>query len=700
MAVSAASILASSCVSDSPFVNEGEGTLRMKMVVNSTVTRAESNQNELAEKCIVKIYSPAGLIYKYEGLDNLPPSLGLKTGSYKATATTGDSLPASFESKYFKALQPFDIEKGNVTNVVLNCKIANVVASVEPAENLEGKLCNYTVTIANTKGSLAFTQHNVATAHGYYMQPDGDTSLTWTIDGENADGQKFTKSGTITNVKPAHEYVLKLSYNPTVSDPTGGAFITVTVNEEEILVEDEITIYGAPVLEGVGFDINAPLAGSAGTFSDKTIKAFAFKGYKEFMVTLSSASDFGLPTSSFNIFNITDEAAAQLKSSGINWQFYEKPNLDQVNGFITFPASMFNSLHNGEHYIKFDVTDTNGRQRSITWPITVSDAKVVPQEVDQTSITAYTALLRGTIVKDDVTSFGFEYRPLGSQTWTYADAMATRASGEYTLRITNLSPATTYEFRCVADGVANTKTLTFTTEAIFVIPNAGFESWATNSKGAYIPGASASPTFWDSGNHGSITMNKNITLPSSQLMHGGSNSAQLNSQFVGITSTIGKFAAGNIFAGTYDGTDGTDGILTFGRPFNGTHPVKLTGWANYRPATVAYTSSGATLQKGQSDEAQIYVALTTKTYEIRTKTKQLFNKNDEGVLAYGEIVWTGNFAPDGQMQQFEITLVPRSGYLAAKPAYIVIVASASREGDYFTGGPSVLYLDDLELVYE
>ena len=35
-----------------------------------------------------------------------------------------------------------------------------------------------------------------------------------------------------------------------------------------------------------------------------------------------------------------------------------------------------------------------------------------------------------------------------------------------------------------------------------------------------------------------------------------------------------------------------------------------------------------------------------------------------------------------------------------KPSYIILVASASKGGDYFTGGPSVMYIDDFELIYD
>jgi hypothetical protein len=195
-------------------------------------------------------------------------------------------------------------------------------------------------------------------------------------------------------------------------------------------------------------------------------------------------------------------------------------------------------------------------------------------------------------------------------------------------------------------------------------------------------------------------MSINLTTPAEDILHAGTYSIKMASQFVGLGGIAGKFAAGNVFAGEYLGTDGTDGILSFGREFNGSHPVKLRGWAHYRPATV--TDAGGGVSVGDLDQGQIYVALTTQKYEIRTKKseRKLFDPTDSGVLAYGEIVFTGNYGADGSMQQFEITLTPRDGYYTSKPAYVVLVASASRYGDYFAGGNSVMYLDDLEFVYE
>ncbi len=69
-------------------------------------------------------------------------------------------------------------------------------------------------------------------------------------------------------------------------------------------------------------------------------------------------------------------------------------------------------------------------------------------------------------------------------------------------------------------------------------------------------------------------------------------------------------------------------------------------------------------------------------------------------MAYGEHTMTANVGADGQLQMIEIPIEPRDGYRTSKPSVIVIVASASKFGDYFEGADSTLIIDDIELVYE
>ena len=142
--------LLSSCANEEPF-GDGDGCLNMKMVLNHTITRSgeDVTDQSLADKATVYISGAKGLMYKYKGVENVPASLALKSGSYVAEAWTGDSVSASFDKKFYRGYQNFDIRSGETTNVVLNCKIANVVASVAPSADFSAVVKDYKVTVGH-----------------------------------------------------------------------------------------------------------------------------------------------------------------------------------------------------------------------------------------------------------------------------------------------------------------------------------------------------------------------------------------------------------------------------------------------------------------------------------------------------------------------------------------------------------------------
>ena len=161
-----------------------------------------------------------------------------------------------------------------------------------------------------------------------------------------------------------------------------------------------------------------------------------------------------------------------------------------------------------------------------------------------------------------------------------------------------------------------------------------------------------------------------------------------------------KLAAGNIFTGSYVRTDGTNGVLSFGREFN-SFPSKLRINYKYTSATIDKVGDDSLENlKGRPDSCHIYIALTDwdAPLEIRTRPseRQLFNKNDSHVIAYAEYV---SGSSDAQYKQKDLVLDYR--YTNRTPKYILIVASASKYGDYFTGGVgSKLLIDNFELIYD
>ena len=97
------------------------------------------------------------------------------------------------------------------------------------------------------------------------------------------------------------------------------------------------------------------------------------------------------------------------------------------------------------------------------------------------------------------------------------------------------------------------------------------------------------------------------------------------------------------------------------------------------------------------------MALTTGTVEIHTKdTSTLFNPDGDYIVAYGQVTWEGtNFGEDNQLSLLEIPLEYKERAQTVRPTHLVIVAAASKYGDFYAGSDkSVMYLDDFELVYE
>lgn len=691
--------LASQSCSDDNFNFEGQGQLKLKMVINSEVTRAEVDDEQLAENCVVYISSEKGLIHKFKGLDNVPSDLWLKSGHYVGEAWTGDYVTASFDKKFYKAYEPFDIHEG-VNNIVLTCRIANVVASVNATAIPDELMSDWTVTVGNTRGALDFTDENASSAKGYFMMPNNDHSLTYVITGKNLFGQDFRKEGVIENVKPAHEYVLNLKRNPDGSvDDLGGAFITVVVDDTELLIEDEIMLHGAPQIAGLGVDISKTIGSSMGTFGDLNLSGVCYGEAKRFDLKFSDKAAFGTEYAEYNLVDLANTTVEELEGKGLTWSTVMEDEHTKMR--LHLPASLFNSLENGSYWIEVGMTDRDNRTTTRRINIEVSDAKVILEPVEEEDVTSYTATLTLAILQDDVTGFGMRYRAQGTADWTEATATRSTTRNFY---LTGLRPGTTYEAQAFCDGYVNNEIVVFTTEPTFAVPNAGFEDWSTTDvlvSGTPFPGTDYSTTFWDTGNHGSMTMKKAITFGSDVMKHSGNLSACLQSQFVGI-GTIGKFAAGNIFSGKYESTNGTKGgRLTLGKPMSRCHPTSLTAYVNYRPGTVEYASTGAGLSKGDMDQGTVYVAILseTKFLDNSADPKILFSPSEDIVLAYGEKVFSSNFGADNTLEKITVPIVWRNKSYKGQ-YYILIMAASSRYGDYFTGGNSTMYIDDLELIYE
>lgn len=712
IAVAAIGAVAAGC-SEETYDLAGEGTVKLSARISSDVTvvsRADT-EAELSEKCILWISNSGGAVRKYQGLNNLPAEgITLRADRYVAEAWTGDSVSASFYSKYYKGREEFTVEASKTSSIEMVCKIANTVASVDYDPNIDDVLTDYSLTIGHTRGQLTFEGRD--DRKGYFMMPSGQTALTYTFTGKKADGSTFTHTGEIASVKPTTEYRMHIKAASDDSE-IGGGVISIVIDETEIVVNDVITIATAPQITGYGFDLSHTLNAEPGNVGRRSVWVLASTELQSVVLAADNLSSLlGISGNDVDFYLASDVVKDQIKTSGITTIAEYNPESGCGRMKISFESTLLNKLPAGTQVFTITARDKDGRTTSANMTINVSDAKIVLTPVAPDALTTYatSATISAEVVKDAENPW-LEYRRAGTTEWTKANTTVTsRAGATLTAVITGLTPGTVYEYRaCDTDGYTSPTPLTFTTEAAQQLENAGFEEWNTSSTPYLIYTGSM---YWDSGNHGSKTMGKNVTEPSSTVKHSGNYSAALKSQFVGV-GALGKFAAGNCFVGKYLATDGTDGVLGWGRPFT-SRPVKLHGWAKYEPVTIDCTTSGYTppadIVKGQMDKGIVYVALvdntkldpsTSSEFPVVVKTKkgnqQLFNKDASNVIAYGEMVWH-EATPGSDMVEFEIPLTYRR--TDVRPSYIIVTCSASKGGDYFAGGNgSTLYLDDFELIY-
>ncbi len=707
--------------SDEQTLLAGEGKMFLSTRVNSDVKVESRAVDDLAASTIVWISNSEGVVRKYNGISEVPvDGIKLMSGEYTIKAWAGDLKYASFDSRWFEGQETVTLAAGDKKSVEVVCKIANVVTSVKYAEGLSELISDYSVTVSHKGGSLTFEGDDVR--KGYFMMPEGVTTLDYVFNA-TSDGKPISLRGTIENVQPAHEYVLNILSQGTEADQNGAGFITIEIDDQMTEIADEVVITTPPAITGYGFDINTPVAGASGSITRKSVYVCAASPLTSVIVSgIEGEADIDLCKAA------SGELAA-LATKGISHEVTDVDGGQMMK--IIFDDVYLNTLPNRDepYVISFTATDQGRKTTRATLQLRISEAPAITNPVKAENIDYATAVLEGQVAKDGVESVGFEYRVKGSaQDWTYvaadAQARAAYAKGQtVTATVSGLEIETAYEYRMVSGTVESpaefkAEILEFATKETPQLPYADMEDWGTDTDKAAIPMTTGGEIFWDNGNHGSQTLGKNITNPSTAIKHGGTRSAELHSQFVGM-GIIGKFACGNLFIGKYIETIGTDGVIGFGRPLPFEIPtglkiksVKL--WVKYNPQPVSNSKDECDfLKQGDMDQGHIYVALFDGPdngdedannhgkygYVVRTKNQsRLFDKQAVNVCAYGERIFT-EATPGSGMVEVEIPFE----YYAGKgtPKMIAITCAASRYGDYFSGGRDTkMYIDDVKLVYE
>lgn len=701
------------CKEDRDIAGE-QGTLQLSVGMSDKITVASrtlssEEQTQLEQACKVRIYNETSLVRKYEGTDNVPSSIPLMSGTYSVRVTAGDSVAASFDQRFFEGNEEFTITKGQQSPVEVKCGIANTVLAFTWDESLKEAFkgdCQVTVTSAT--GELVYSSAN-AEAKGYFSLPADNRKLTCKFTATKLTGGTYEQTTELTDAQPATLYNMTCKYTATGQETTGGAWLTLSVDETPLSEETTtIGIKQRPVIvckdaDNIEYDLEQPMYLATNTKGTYYLIVSTSSPLKGALLQNDRFTEFGVPANSMDLMNLGGKDAS-VEASGIS---LHAPNAIMETGGtwkIQFSEELIAKMtaQEGQVTTTLTATDKNGKQRMVTWNIVVSNATVATTEAIPYEIWTSKATLHGKVTGTLAATPKFQYRVKGSgSSWTTVDADLTEST--FSKEITGLTPGTTYEYQAMDGTQASTVTCEFTTEIAAQFPNSGFESWSGDSP-MFVYG-SGEEMFWDSGNVGASTMGGNVTTPDETYKHGGKYSAKLKSQTI-----VTQFAAGNIFIGKYLKTEMQGltghGILGFGRSF-ASRPKSLHGYIRYESGVV--DKGGDKISNGEQDKGIIYIALTSgegESYDdgtqwsciVRTKSQKYFDKNADNIVAYGEKIWETSTEGDG-MIEFTIPLDYRK--LDVLPNRIVLVAAASQFGDYFQGSNnSKMWLDDMELIYE
>ena len=279
----------------------------------------------------------------------------------------------------------------------------------------------------------------------------------------------------------------------------------------------------------------------------------------------------------------------------------------------------------------------------------------------------------------------FLYKEQSAAAWLEVPAASVTINGSaMAAKITGLKPSTQYIVRAKL-GKDLGEEVEFATEATPTIENLSFDIWHNSGKNWY-PNAADGNSYWGTGNEGvtmvPVSKNANST-PVDDAIKG--KAARLET----ISVPLVNIAAGNLFTGKYK-TNLTDpaSSVTFGRPYAG-RPTRMTGFYKYTPFTIDVAKAPYTNMKGTMDMCHIYIRLEN----WGTATERPANPE---VIAYGELKSDKVVA---EYKEFNIPIAYNT--TTKKPTHVVLVATSSYLGEFFTGGiGSTLFVDEFKLLFD
>lgn len=641
-------------------------------------------------------------VYASEDFSSISERILLNAGVYRVVASAGEDVEAGFEAPLYRAEEDIDLQGGETKQIALICTQANVKVTVDYSEAIKRNFKDYSLLVENGKGNLLFEKDE--TRAGYLRVNEG--KLSWNLTLHNGQ-EEYHLNKTIPEVKARQYYHFTFDIREDGDAEEGALSFGVVVDTTlevykwtcEIALKEKFAIPEISRLDGGKMrEVYAVLDEARGADIALQVKAKAGMSNLSVVHHSDAVKALGVPER-FVLTGTTAEVKTAVNGAGITWT--PEDALDKQEAQIDF-SGLANRLPLGDYEFYVSVYDAACHLVNDTLRISViPDIDHIADEVNVMDVWAKFATIRGrwyTATRPE--GLALEYSADGNQ-WKQAPALTFNEEAKtFSASLTGLEPATTYYYRTTTtEGGASETTRQFTTERAEQVAYMNFDDWDKDGKAPMV-GILGQPVIWDSGNKGGAGMGYIPTYETSDAVRG--KAVEMKSLWAAV-----KFAAGNIYTGEFGGMDPegsiflgqkTDVLLNFGTPYE-CRPTTLSGYFKYAPKKISRTHSSYAHLKDKMDTCAIYIALCDWDKPFVARSRDLHYPNyatDPGVIAYGSFSTAETVS---EYTKFTIKLDYRD--TSRKPKYIVIVASASKYGDYFTGGEgSMLWIDEFELGFD
>lgn len=714
------------CSKDPAADATGEGSVRFDISMTQMTRSGETPDN-----VAIRIYRADGaLIRRYTALDELPSPLYLTAGDYSIRIEAGDPeanaafLYTTDEERlaklYFFAEEPFSVTAHETLTQEIVVPAQNVGATTRFDPDAEGtenaKLSDVAIDVAAMTladaASATSEAYDAAAADapklrfgtgtqtGYFLCPEGVTSLVWRFSATHSESGDLLKIGSIDNVEAGKLYKLTFNYSTL---PDGLLGISVSVDESVETQNDQIIFKPQPELTGVGFDL-----AETQPYQEGSTVTFTCTG----IVDLSSIVLDGVTL-------YEDGAVQEGAAAGVT--------LTRVSGTevtIALDADWFAARETGFGSALFRIDSE--------YAYTYNYAKqgLIAAATADCDLWANTAALKAVVTDASAADVRIRYRRQGAAEW--AEAAAVKGSDGYTWTAataaawsegTNANGHTvytpdpdhaifaenTYEYQLLIDGSTYGETAQFTPTTSQTIDgnfeDSGLSCWTTSNSSA---------SYWGSGNNTKLTLYGTDALCTQSSYTGQTGAACAKLQ---ACAPLSMLASGNIFTGTFT-IGSTDGTVAFGIPYDWqARPASLKLKYHASIGTVNCTKYASKIASGDADQASIYVCIVdwTTRHEVTSgynspegvwSPEEGNNPTDSDGNAVGTIIGYGTYYPQGTtegdaMVELEIPIYYYDKTTKPSANYTLVIAcSTSRYGDWMNGSSkNTMYVDDFRWGY-